>query len=286
MRHGPILEVRLQHEFYADGTCPDFAIAASAATEKLLRRHRCVATAFPGGLRILGGIDEHGQPLVPFAAKTTLRFLLRLRSSAFFLFTVLPQQWSLSGQLLRFRNYGASGELLLDPQLELPFAAREALEPLEGRDIFACIDIDLGADREADTPPTAMFKLQFQARQVRWVYYVITGLAPQDGELRIIESEPRKGEVALAFAALSGAEADLGPRDAIAEQLAQQHPNDRCVRMISDRAIACRQQPGKRLQLYLDNERVSGNLPLPSLHSLAREDVLYRVVKYRSQQTP
>ena len=119
-------------------------------------------------------------------------------------------------------------------------------------------------------------------------YYIVTGLKREDGELRVLDHTRREAPLTFTAETLWSADKQPDPADPIAQQLAQQHPGARCVRLTSDQAVACQQQPGRILELSLDSERLVSPLPLPSVRSLAREDLLYRVIKHslRAFQTP
>lgn len=275
MRYAAIVEALVRHEFHVQGICTDVSIEADDETESMLRNHRCMVVPIPGGVRILTETDEGGQPLLPLAPNKRLRFCLRLRTPEFVQYTDLPSQWLRSGQPLVYANQGASGELTM--------AARDELVVVRG--VFAFIDLRLPAARVSEPLSAKSFELKFIARRVRWVYYCLTNLRASDGPLQIVESARRRDDEALNFGAMN--RTDLGaqpdPADPIARQLVLSYPALRCVRMISDQSIACRQQPRKLLELRLGDERIAGPLPLPSLRCPAREDLLYQVIKHCPQ---
>lgn len=276
MRYASLAEVLLRHEFYADGICPDFQLEPSERTAQILEAHRCVCREAAGGLRIVTALDKMGQPFLPLPEETVLRFCLRLRNAEFLLFTQLANRAMVGARPLAFRNEGVRGEL---QPTESPAGA-----PGQERGVFALIDLSVIA--AAPVPQT--FVLTFSAKRVRWAYYVVTGLKKEDGELRVLDHTRREAPITFTAETLWSADKQPDSADPIAQQLALQHPGARCVRFTSDQSIACQQQPGRILELSLDSERLVSPLPLPSVRSLAREDLLYRVIKHslRAFQTP
>lgn len=92
MQSAPFLELRVTHEFYSDGRCPDFAITPTRVTERLMRRLRVICKRFEDRVALFAEVDQKGIPLAARAATAaplTLQLLLRPRSDAFALFTDL-----------------------------------------------------------------------------------------------------------------------------------------------------------------------------------------------------
>ena len=83
MKQIPFIELTLNHEYYADGSCTDFVIEPSPATEKLLRNHRCVLKTSAVGLRIFIGALESGAPLIPPSTDAVFSFHMRLNNKDF-----------------------------------------------------------------------------------------------------------------------------------------------------------------------------------------------------------
>jgi len=85
--------------------------------------------------------------------------------------------------------------------------------------------------------------------------------------------------------------------DELAGEMAAQYPVLERHRFISDDLVPCRQAARKHLELHLDDNRLFGALPNPSLrnHSkieikadadLPRQDALFQVFKYITQPFP
>lgn len=278
MKHVAIAELHIRHAYYADGKCSDFAIEPSEETDRLLRNHRCLIGLLTDGIRILTQLGEDGQPFLPMPADTVLVFHLRLRNSEFSLFTDLSE---ISGRAAPiFTNLGAPA----GAQGTLRLAAQAAGTLRLGQGIFANVELHLL--NQANTPPLfGAFELAFQAKRVRWVYYCITDLNATASELRIVDASPAGSAELLKFGDAGRTKLDEhpDPADPIAAQLVGRYPAMSCVRLISDEPVACRQEPRKYLELRMGDERLAGPLPNPSLRDAAREDVLFRIVKYRTQ---
>src|SRR6185503_8152729 len=168
VKHAAILDLRVTHSFYADGRCPDLAIAASDDTARLLRNHRCVLGSSPSGIRIHTALDAvTDQAFLPLPPHAVLRFHLELQNADFGLFTDLAAVTALSSPL--FTNAappaGDPGELTL---------VQGASAPPPG--IFADVEIHLDGWGFGGAAPA--FLVAFEARQWRWAYYCVTDLAP------------------------------------------------------------------------------------------------------------
>jgi hypothetical protein len=278
MRYAALAEVVISHGFYADGVCPDLAIEAVEETARLLRGHRCSLSARPGSLRIIMALDSAGKPLLPLPEGVTLRFRLHLRNPEFELFTELPAgRAGRDTARLLFTNKGAE-------QGQLRAVGVLSQKPAEAPACFAAIEICLeGEAGRANTPRS--FHLGLQAKRARWVYYCLTDLPASAGELRILDGTPRDAEEPLRFDAGTAPAPDArpAPADPIALRLAEQHPGLRCIRLISDREVVCRQYPRKQLELRLGDERLTGPLPIPALRSMTPDGLLFQVIKYRNQ---
>jgi hypothetical protein len=281
VKHAAILDLRVTHAFYADGRCPDLAVALDDETVRLLRNHRCVLGASPSGVRVQTALDDStGQPFLPLPPHAVLRFQLQVQNGDFDAFTDLAAVNALPSP--RFTNAapaaGGPGELTLVP-------AATALPP----GVFADIEIHLdGWGFGAGVPG---FVVAFAARRWRWGYYCVTDLAPNGGDLAIVDSSPPGTPDVLVFSAANTTRLDEtpDPHDPVGVQLSARYPAMRCLRILSDKAVACFEQPRKHLELRHGADRLSGPLPNPSLRRVSRistpgqpQDLLFQIVKYRA----
>jgi hypothetical protein len=281
VKHAPILDLRVTHTFYTDGTCPDLAIEPSAETARLLRNHRCVLGSSPSGVRVQTALaPATGQPFLPLPADAVLRFHLVLQNRGFDLFTDLGAVSALASPL--FTNAapsaGGPGELTL-------VAGATPLPPK----VFAAVEIHL--DRWGSGGDVPTFLVAFAARQWRWAYYCVTDLAPNGADLTIVDASPGGTTDVLLFSAANTTKLDEmpDPHDPIGVQLSGRYPTMRCLRMISDQAVACFEEPRKYLELRHGADRLSGHLPNPSVRRASRintpgqpQDLLFEILKYRA----
>lgn len=277
MKHAPIVELQLLHAYYADGRCGDLAIRASAATEQLLRSHRCLLQTSEGGARVLTQLDAAGQIFLPLPADSRLRFQIEIRNSDFLLFTDLT---GISAQATPlFTNAGVAAESAGALRLT-------AGTPKRPRAPFAEIEIVVAElAQRTGTPQLASFRASFAAKRARWAYYSVTDTATNPGELRIVDASPAGTPDVLSFGAANRTQLNEAPdpSDPIASQLLARYPTLRCVRHLSDQPVACRKEPRQHLELRLGDERLSGPLPNPSVRNASRGDVLFQIIKYKTQ---
>lgn len=282
MKYAALLHVELFHSFYSDALCPDLVVAPSPETARLLRSHRCLWSAVPSGLRVMTAqASGSDQPLVSIAPGTVLRFHLELQNSDFALITDLAAVSALAVPLFSNASLpaGQGGELVL---------SRGAGAPLP-RAVLAAVELRLAGHGIGPTAP--QFRLAFQAKTARWAYYCITDLPTSGDELTIADAQPG-GPPALLFSDGNRTKLDglADPVDPVAVQFVGRYPGMRCVRIVSDAAVACRQEPRKYLELRRGSERLLGPLPNPSVRNVVRmgsphppEDFLFQIVKYRTR---
>lgn len=281
MKYAALLEVVLAHSFYSDMLCPDLVVVPSPETARLLRNHRCLWNSVPSGIRVLTELGGSDQPLVPIAAGTLLRFHLELQNSDFALFTDLEVVSALSVPLFNNASLpaGQGGELMLT-------SGGGARLP---RAVLAAVELRLASSSTGSTAP--QFRIAFQAKMARWAYYCLTDLPASGDELTIADTQPG-GQPALVFSDGNRTKLDeiADPTDPVAVQFVGRYPGMRCVRIVSDGAVPCRQEPRKYLELRRGTERLFGPLPNPSVRNVVRmgsphppQDFLFQIVKYRTR---
>lgn len=282
MKYSALLEVVLSHSFYSDTLCPDLVVAPSPETARLLRGHRCLWSAVPSGLRVMTAQgDSSDRPLIPIAAGTVLRFHLELQNSDFALFTDLAAVSALAVPVFNNASLaaGQGGELTLTSGTGGPLP----------RAVLAAVELRLADSGIAPVAP--QFRLAFQAKTARWAYYCLTDLPASDDELTIADAQPG-GPPALVFSDGNRTRLDeaADPADPVAAQFVGRYPGMRCVRIVSDAAVACRQEPRKYIELRRGTERLLSALPNPSVRNVVRmgsphppQDFLFQIVKYRTR---
>src|SRR5678816_387124 len=281
VRYVAILDLVVTHAFYADGRCADLAIELSDETARLLRNHRCIVGSSSSGVRVQAALDPAtARPFLPLAPDAVLRFRLRLDNADFGLFTDLDAMAGLSSPL--FTNAapagGGPGELTL-------VAGATAQPP----GVFAEVEIHLDGWGLGGGIPA--FVVAFKAKHWRWAYYCITDLVPNGGDLTIVDASPAGTPDVLVFSAANTAKLDEvpDPYDPIGVQLAGRYPAMRRLRMLSDKAVACFEEPKRYLELRHGADRLSGSLPNPSVRRVSRistpgqsQDLLFQILKYRA----
>jgi len=279
VKHATLLQLRMRHDYYADGRCADFAIAFSDDTTRLLRGHRLVVGTNADGFSIRTPLDASGQPFLPLPVDSVLRFSLLLRNQDFPLFTDLSAVSAQPAPL--YSNAGAAS----GAEGALVLSARAPGAALSAPGVFADVELHPGSAGRAVSAPPAIFQLSFPAKQVRWAYYCVNDVAPGPAELHIVDASPSGTPNLLQFGDGNRTKLDEhpDPSDPIAVQLGSRYPNLRCTRFISDQSVACRKEPRKYLELRLGDERLAGPLPNPSLRSAAQEGQLFHVIRYRTQ---
>lgn len=274
MRYRRLFDVRTRHDYFLGGPCPDLAIELRAWPSmhaRMLSRHRLVARPQPDGVEILGPVDDTDQPLVAFADELRVSFDVRVSGDGFAHYTDLSG-WPQHDRAF-FRGEGPSGG---------PLALNSSFVAPPG--VIAGIEIVGISAAWLAAPPR--FVLELKAQQTLWAFYLLTArpgdLSPQivDGEQeRALEFQPE----ILSF--MKTARAD----DPVGHGLLVRHPDRRCFRMLSRRAIACRSAPLRRLGLQLGGETLIRELPGPSIHdhALVRpapvselQSSLFRVIEF------
>lgn len=274
MKHATLISLRIQHAFYRDGCCPDFRVVVSEDTARVLRNHRCLFLARDDGFVIATELADSTHPFAPLPSQTELRFYLQLQNPDFSRMTDLSKLAAVAAPC--FTNVGAAagsdGTVLV---LAAPESSAASLPQAAFAELLLRCDSTLGQS----------FRLTFAARRMRWAYYCVVDQIPSGVNLRIVDASPSGTSDVLSFA--DSNRTDLGshpdPDDAIGQQLASRFPTMRRIRLLSDSPVACRQEARKYLELRLADERIVAPLPNPSLRNMAAKDVLFEVIKYRSQ---
>lgn len=259
-----LFDLRIRHDFYADGICGDVEIVASGprvkfeqvpelleAGARTIERLQLVAKPRPDGVEVFARCRDNG-PVVAFE-HVTFAFALRVRNSSFPSFTAaLPAR---ATRPTWMRADGQSGALEL--------TTGDAVVPPE---LLGFAELRDCASSWVDAP--RRFTIAFAAQQARWVYYVVNPGQPLSTAPKLVEDQGR-----LDFAA---AELDPLSHDPIAAQLATRYPAAERYRLVSQAAVGIRKQPDYRLRLSLDGlddpAALAGEplLALPAPHEISQ----------------
>lgn len=290
MKFLPLIDLRLSHEYYTDRQCSDFLVEPTPSTRQLLDNYRWVLKTAIDGVRVFAAANDDNTPFISLRPGLMLAFHLQLRNPDFALFTDLTQLAHTA--LPIYANDDTSAGNPVPLALRTPEDSPGERRPPRTGNVFADVEIHYGEQLPEIAGGPKEFQVSFQARQARWVYYVVTD--DDDGQFRIED----KSAQPLMFGDPNPIDLSRqpDPADQIAQALAQQYPELRLLRFVSDDLIACRQQARRSIQLRLDGSQVIAALPNPALYncstvqvtrdgSAQREDALFHVVKYFNRQS-
>jgi hypothetical protein len=272
MKHQTLLELRVTHDGYPDGRCTDVRIEPRAWEPngtRAMERHRLLARTRPGGLDVLGRLDERGRPFLDFD-DLMLSFDLLVSDGELALRTDLEPLRKLTAPTFR-RARSGSGLKLREGETMLPAGVLAGVE---------ITDIDASWLRNP-----RQFEVPLAARQALWVYYLLT---ERKGEPpRIVDNDPQRG---LQFASepLTDAAA-LAENDPVGANLLARHGARTCYRLISDRPLASLRASLRGLALHRGDQLLVADLPGPPIRNHATitlaadskpRDALYSVLNY------
>ncbi len=211
-----------------------------------------------------------------------------------------------SGRINRIDAYDPRDRVIaVDSRSAAPgdtFTITYPVTPRLGSGVFADVEIlanDTLSQVERPSADPRIFRVVFDARWARWVYYCVTDLSGPIAEFRVVDGSPSDSAPRLVFGNENRTELneDLDPSDAVATDLAERYPGLRRFRFVSDELVPCRDAARKHLELHADGNRLSGPLPNPpfrnhsTLHAkvgetLQQQDAFFQVVKYLSHSFP
>jgi hypothetical protein len=282
----PVFSLQLLHPYYRDQRCPDFTIAPTPETERLLRNHRCVLKATPNGLRVLIGGDAPHVPLIPLRKGLVFAFRLHLENPDFALFTDLSEVTNTPAPVYTNTEAGAAGGSTLSLVSRPPRVEGGAFAEVDIGVTDSLLDLAAGPEE---------LSIRFTAKQVRWAYYCVTDVGDATAPLRIVDGDA--SPVVFSETNRTHLNRHPDPGDAIAFALGARYPEKQRFRFLSDHAVPCQQAARKRLQLQLGDSRLAEALPNPSLRDYSmitvtpgqtpqREHVLFHVLTYFTRVFP
>lgn len=275
MIHRRLFSVRVVHEFFDGAPCPDVQIEARASSPRgarALARHRLLARPRPDGFEVLGPLADDATPLVAFTDDLGITLDLRTSGPDFIHYTD-STPWEQTARPTYRGSSPAGGALTL--------GSGDAPHP---SGVAATVELTGITAAWLAQPPA--FTLELHARAARWVYYLLT--ARPDDALPLVRNDEPGRELAFERVALLPGEVDPAV-DPVGHRLVARHPGRRCFRFTSDRPLACRRAPLRRLALLLGEELLIRELPNPAIDSHATlvlqpgeppRDTLFRVIEY------
>ena len=188
-------------------------------------------------------------------------------------------------------SYDADGKIITvdsrGASKDSGFTVTYETAPELGWGVFADIEI-YNNDSLPDIPDgPGKFELAFTTKKARWNYYVVTDKADSEFNIEDRDDSP------LVFSNENRRDLSREPDDSddVANVLADQYPDMRRIRFISDEPVAYSQQSRKSIHLKMNGDSVGGVLPNPSPRNystvevarngeLRKEDSLFRIVKF------
>ncbi|MFI3218236.1 MAG: hypothetical protein QX189_03865 [Methylococcales bacterium] len=207
-------------------------------TETLLKNHRCIVKPKTNGLTIYIPTDDKKIPIIQFTNDTKLSFDLRLKNPEFSLFTDLSK-------LSDNDNF------------------RETQADDFKTDVFATITIQRDFNKIDQSPHN--IELAFSARQVRWVYYLVTNQGDKDSEF-----------VITGLPAYTWKQIAIVESDNIGSMLVKEYQGMKLFCFISEQNIACKQAGLKNIQLSIAQNKIFENLPAPPIKFLTKSQRVFR----------
>jgi hypothetical protein len=204
---------------------------------------------------------------------------------------------------VKLKEYNSNDKIItVDSRSALPgetFAITYPIEPRLERGVYADVEIYNHDSLLAIEEGPVEFQIAFSAKQARWKYYFITDLKSTADGFRIVNADPASEVSVPVFGDENRRylNQDPDPQDDLAKELAEQYPKMQRFRFVSDDLVACRQAARKYLELHMDDNRLFGAIPNPSIRNYSKteakaeatlhpQDALFHVVKYITQPFP
>ena len=262
--HALLVAIGLTHSYYNKKLCSDFEVAPTSDTARLMQNHRCVLKPKSNGAEIYVETDDASKPKIPFQQNATLSFELRLKNPEFMLFT----------ELMR-----TDGSSLTHPSTEVSGAQISYAEEMADK-FFARIDIQ----RDFNLIEGKDVAIAFSAKQVYWVYYLVTDQAGPTADFSVVGQDSQ----ATTWKRLDGT-------DRISQHLMSQYQaNIKVLRFASEQAIRLRESGLKQIQLLFGGNKIIDSLPNPSRRNYFQTemeagegsvDAIFQVVKFLTNTT-
>ena len=230
---------------------------------------------------------------------TTFTFTLVAQNPDFNLFTDLTTLANTPTPVYTNAALGAGEDSGSAQALDLVPRSSEQPPTRQAAGTLAHIEIQKNA---SITDGPGIFRIAFQAKQARWLYYVVTDRNTKEDVFQIRTSNgagsnsPTVPSVPIIFSPQNSSHLnqDPDPTDSVAQTLAEQYPSLQRFRFVSDTALPFQQQVNIPLQLSLNDNPLFVRLPIPSprnytqIHfetnrTLQTQDGVFHILKWFSQ---
>ncbi|NJN17077.1 MAG: hypothetical protein HC822_12785 [Oscillochloris sp.] len=247
---------------------PDFTLftdlSAPTQAAALVYRNSQVSDGNPVGLQLEPRTSRASEGVVLPADAQTTALTLAGRPAAGLQATDFTVQGP--GRALDVRSYDAAAKLLVIDTSAARAGDRVLIDyattPRPAHDIFAEVWIDYGAAIPGVGPDAGLYRIDFQASQLTWAYYVVANSAAGNFAIR----DKGKNGAGLKFSAPTSLE-QPDPADPIATALAEQYPTLQRMRFVSQQPVTCQQSTRKAIQLLHNDNVLIDPLPNPALRN-------------------
>lgn len=276
MKFLPLLELYITHDYYKDGSCPDFTIEADSFTQKTLQNHRCILKKNQTGFVISQSVNNDDTPVIRMSLLTVLRFNLILINSKFSLFTDLshfPDQGS-----YLFTNKDISNNVL----------KIGSADSQQRKTSFATIEIFINESIVPVKKDPVFYHTPLTARHAYWEYFFITSSNTDDSDFQIKHVEQQEAAPQDTTQIIFNKK--IPDSQAITDWISKQYPTENLLYFVSENPVKCQQTPRKNIQLLMNGERLLDNLPNPPISNNNRrvgtdggttpQDTFFYIVKY------
>ncbi len=132
------------------------------------------------------------------------------------------------------------------------FTVSYAVRPRREAGVFAEVEIHNNASLSQPADDPAVFTLTFAPKKAYWAYYFVTNRNDDPALFQIQDTDAEP----ISFGAETRTDLNDNPDsdDALAVMLAEQYPDMKRIRFISDAVVVCKQQARKNLRLTLNGE--------------------------------
>ena len=291
MKFSSFFDLILTHSYYSDGRCLDFTIEPTTVTRKLLNNYRYILKTRPDRVQVFRAVTEQNESFIPLSKNTVFSFLLKLKSIDFALYTDLSNFQAKGFPIYSNKNNNEGlDEVVARKPLTLEFDDHQ-----KSADIFAKVNIHLTDSSQKFNNEFITFEIAFAAKQMIWKYYFVTNLNEQGSRFQIKDEDDARTDSPMVFNIDSSTNQVSKPIDKISDMLEQQYPDMKQFHFLSKQPIICRQAARKNIQLYFDGNKISENLPNPSVHNYSQlvvgenqslQDSLFQIIKYITRPFP
>ena len=251
-----LLHIDIMHNYYNDGTCPDFSIVPTPECSNILEGHRIIVKNKINGIQLVLPVNKDKTPFIDLSGISKLTFYMMLNEMAFSNYTNLSPV--IDNKIYCYTNKEDPDEVETG-ELIPTRVKRSGLDlPVNDVSVFGVIDIyysPLSADLNA---PSA-YTISFTAKEITWSYYFITNPNP-DKTPSVYSDHISFGE-------------DQGVTDSIGEELQEKYPHSNIHLFQSVDKVSYQERGRRNIEFRVEDignlgypETIIENLPNPSIY--------------------